>query len=273
MPTSDNSIDSAGLLQGWLGNEASVAVALSGGVDSMTLAAAAHASLGRRARMYHAVSPAVPSEATERVTQAAQVRQWQVTLIDAGELRREAYLSNPVNRCFYCKSSLYEGIAPLTDAQIVSGTNTDDLGEYRPGLKAAERYRVRHPFVELGFNKRTVRAIARALGLGTIAELPAGPCLASRIETGIRIEADLLELVHGVERMLQTQLCAATVRCRIRATAIVVELDSAALATLSDRLIEELSASIGAIAMRHGLALPVNFAPYRNGSAFLIPAA
>ena len=143
-----------------------VAVAVSGGVDSLTLAVFAHRTLREHVQMFHAVSPAVPQEATARVQALADSEGWTLTMIDAGEFDDADYRSNPVNRCFYCKTNLYGAFAPRTTAQIVSGTNLDDLGEYRPGLAAAKNYGVRHPFVEAGIDKNSVRAIARHLDLG-----------------------------------------------------------------------------------------------------------
>ena len=107
-------------------------MAVSGGVDSLTLAAFAHRVLGQRVSMFHAVSPAVPGEATQRTRELAEREGWTLTVIDAGEFGSADYMRNPLNRCFYCKTSLYGAIRPHTAAQIVSGTNLDDLGEYRP---------------------------------------------------------------------------------------------------------------------------------------------
>ena len=113
-----------------------VAVALSGGVDSMALAHVAHSATAGT-EMFHAVSGAVPREATERVQRHAASAGWDLRVVDAGETDDERYLTNPVDRCFYCKTNLYEFIAANTALPIVSGTNTDDLGDYRPGLQAA----------------------------------------------------------------------------------------------------------------------------------------
>ncbi len=100
----------------------------------------------------------------------------------------------------------------------MSGANLDDLGEYRPGLDAAREHGVRHPFVEAGFSKAMVRALARDLGLGAVAELPAAPCLSSRVETGIRIEPETLAFIHAVERLVGEDLTVtgakSAVRCR-----------------------------------------------------------
>jgi len=256
-------------LLGAIGAEREVGVALSGGVDSLTLAANAHAVLGRGATMYHAQSPAVPPEATARVKDLAAARGWRLEVFDAGEFGRAEYLANPLDRCFYCKTSLYGAIRARSAAQLVSGTNLDDLGEYRPGLRAAGEHGVRHPFVEIGASKDMVRAMARALGLGSVAELPAAPCLASRVETGIAIDAATLALVHASERLIGAAVAARTVRCRVRAAGVVLELDQAALEGMAPQRRAELAAEVGGIFAGAGMERSVSFAPYRNGSAFV----
>jgi uncharacterized protein len=253
-----------------IGEVQEIGVALSGGVDSMTLAAVAHQALGRDVTMYHAQSPAVPFEATARVQAMAAARGWQLQVFDAGEFGRAEYLANPVDRCFHCKTSLYGAISARTVAQLVSGTNLDDLGEYRPGLRAASEHGVRHPFVEIGADKAMVRALARALGLGSVAELPAAPCLASRVETGIAIDAATLALVHASERLVGAAVAARTVRCRVRASGVVLELDAAALDGIDTQRRDELARAVGGLFADGGLARQVSFAPYRNGSAFLV---
>ena len=242
-------------------------IAVSGGVDSLTLAAAAHGVLGARARMWHAVSPAVPPEATARTRALAASRGWMLDVFDAGEFADPRYRANPADRCFFCKTNLYGAIAARAGGTILSGTNTDDLADWRPGLRAAEQHGVRHPFVEAGIDKATVRRLAARLGLGSVADLPAAPCLASRIETGIRVEADLLALVHRAERLVADALAPRTVRARLRAAGLVIELDPDAL----DRATPQrtaLLASLAALTDR-----PVSFAAYRAGSAFLREAA
>lgn len=256
-----------------IGGLRGVAVAVSGGVDSLTLAAFAHRERGEAVRMYHAVSPAVPSEATARTRELAVAEGWRLDVIDAGEFTDPDYRRNPVNRCFFCKANLYAAIAARTEDQIVSGTNLDDLGEFRPGLDAARVHRVRHPYVEAGIGKRAVRQLAAALDLGAIADLPAAPCLASRVETGIRIEPPLLSLVHEAERLIGEALGAggpnAAVRCRVRASGIVIELDEASLHRLDSAQERHLRDLVGDLLKRSGLPRSVTIAPYRAGSAFL----
>jgi len=256
-------------LDGVLRSIGEVAVAVSGGVDSLTLAAAAHRALAGRASMYHAVSPAVPSEATERTRQVAAREGWRLTVLDAGEFGDRDYMRNPLDRCFYCKTNLYGAIGPHTAAQVVSGTNLDDLGEYRPGLIAAREHGVRHPFVEARIDKRGVRAIARHIGLGELAELPASPCLSSRIETGIAIDPIMLECVHESERLLERELKPKTLRCRVRAGGVVIELDDACLAALPDGQRAALTQRVQTLFGRRDFAYGVSFERYRVGSAFL----
>jgi uncharacterized protein len=250
-----------------------VAVAVSGGIDSLTLATAAHRLLGSSAAMHHATSPAVPAEATERTRTLAATEGWSLDVFDAGEFADPRYRANPVNRCFFCKTSLYGAVANRTGRTILSGTNLDDLGEYRPGLMAARDHGVRHPFVEAGIDKRSVRALATELGLGVLADLPSSPCLASRVETGLRIEPATLSLIHQAETRVAAALSPRTVRCRVRAGAIVIELDQPTLATIEPRSAEALLADLNELAGSAGLALPISFAPYRVGSAFLVAAA
>lgn len=208
-----------------------VAVAVSGGVDSLTLATFAHRRLASPVHMFHAVSSAVPAEATQRVEQLAQAEGWHLTMIDAGEFSDPQYRANPVNRCFYCKSHLYDAVARRTSWQIVSGTNLDDLAD--------------------------------------IAQLPASPCLSSRIETAIVIEPDVLELVHEIETFVSHAIAVSTVRCRVRPQGMVIELDAPGLQQLSRAVEAEIRAQAMVLMERGGRHYELSFAVYRNGSAFV----
>jgi uncharacterized protein len=250
-----------------------LAVAVSGGVDSLTLAALSHRILGGDAAMVHAASPAVPAEATARVRREADREGWDLQVVEAGEFADARYRANPVNRCFFCKTNLYGTIRTVTDRQMVSGANLDDLGEYRPGLDAAREHAVRHPYVEAGLDKAAVRTLARDLGLGDVAELPSAPCLSSRVETGLRIEPETLAFIHAVEGLVGGALgpgsARRAVRCRVRAAGVAIELDPASLDALHDAERDDLARRIAALAPP-GLAQGgVRFQPYRVGSAFL----
>ncbi len=255
-----------------------IAIAVSGGIDSMTLAYVAHRT-SPGTRMYHALSPAVPTQATDRVKHYAAIENWSLALIDAGEIADPRYTSNPVNRCYFCKTNLYDTVVANTSLPVASGTNTDDLGDYRPGLIAADEHRVRHPFVEAGIDKRGIRSIASELGLDDLKDLPASPCLSSRITTGIAIDPALLPVINEIEQRLWTlvpvALSPTSIRCRIRPNEVALEIETtcdidedavwaiAARDMTADQLIK---------ADFRDLAHRIVIEPYRRGSAFLVDA-
>ena len=248
-----------------------LAVAVSGGVDSLTLGVLAH-RVTADALLVHATSPAVPAEATARVREWAIREGWRLEVVNAGEFADPAYRANPVNRCFFCKTNLYSAVRRISPRQIVSGANLDDLKEYRPGLDAAREHDVRHPYVEAGIDKPAVRRLAAALGLGSVAELPSSPCLSSRVETGIAIDPQALANIHAVERLVDEAVAPATVRCRLRAEGIVVELDAAALAALGPADRDRLAGRIQGVWVGDAVERSIRFATYRTGSAFLTKA-
>jgi uncharacterized protein len=207
-----------------LDRQADLALAVSGGIDSMMLAHIAQRYARVAPTVVHAVSPAVPAAATARVRRHAQLHGWKLRLIDAGELADPSYRSNPVDRCFFCKNNLYNRIRAVTGLPIASGTNVDDLGDYRPGLAAARQHDVVHPYVEAGIRKRDIYAMAEAHALKDLEVLPAQPCLASRIETGMPVDEDSLHFIEDAEQGLAALLPGSeSIRCRITAAGVVVE--------------------------------------------------
>jgi len=239
------------------------ALAVSGGVDSMTLAHAAMRA-GTAPLIFHAVSPAVPDHATARVHAHAAAHGWELTVLGAGEFDDPDYLRNPLNRCYFCKSNLYDRLRAETDRPICSGTNTDDLGDFRPGLGAARERAVRHPFVDAGMDKTAVRALARALGLDDLAELPAQPCLSSRVETGLPIVADDLALIDRVEILVARELGPGDIRARVTRSGLWLELPEALLGRMTAALSAEIYIAAEAAGHRFRGARP-----YVRGAAFV----
>jgi uncharacterized protein len=256
------------LLESIVGGYGRLGVAVSGGVDSVTLAALAwqlRDERGLDVTLFHATSAAVPRAAREVLDEVAAARGWDVVVLDAGEVDDPAYANNPVDRCYFCKSHLFDAVRARFDGVVCTGANLDDVDDHRPGRRAAAERGVREPFIEAGFTKDDVRALARALGLPAIAALPASPCLSSRVQTGVPIDAPLLQIVDALERTLRP-LAASTLRCRVRPADIVIEhdgLDEAAARAALAPLLPSARAVLG------DRVDGVVFAPYRRGSAFL----
>lgn len=193
-------------LEAAVGRSDSAIVAFSGGVDSSLVAAIASRVLGDRAIAVTAVSPALASGELDGARGVARAIGIVHETIRTDELAREGYRRNGPDRCYHCKSELYDRLGALAAARgfdaLFSGANVDDLGDWRPGLKAAAEHGVRHPLVEAGFGKADVRALAHELELPS-ADKPAMPCLASRLPFGTQVDPDVLAKVDGAERALK----------------------------------------------------------------------
>ena len=181
-------------------------VAFSGGVDSSLVAALATAVLGERAIAVTAVSPALATgelDGARGVAHALGIRHETIT---TAELEREGYRRNDHDRCYHCKTELYDNLSALAArrryAAVLSGANADDLGDWRPGLRAAEEHGVIHPLLEAGVGKEEVRRLARELGVPS-AEKPASPCLASRIPYGTAVDLEALAQIDRAELALK----------------------------------------------------------------------
>lgn len=257
--------------------ESTLYIALSGGIDSLTLMTiAARVRNNHPTIAMHAVSAAVPVEATERCRFLAAKYHWQLREIDALEFESTDYVRNPYNRCYYCKSSLFTTINACTnnagDNTIATGTNIDDLGDYRPGLIAAAEQHVWQPYVEAGVDKETVRGMARHEGLGNLASLPAAPCLSSRVETGIAISSHDLHLIHQVENLVTLSSVPGDIRCRIVKRGVVVQLP------LDSPLFSDPELKVSVTNLVNSLCVSADkpflgFEKYVKGSAFINPEA
>jgi uncharacterized protein len=184
----------------------SALVCYSGGIDSALVLAVAHEVLGERAVGMTAVSPSLaPFEKEAAIAVAAQIGA-RHELVESHEIERAGYVANAPDRCFHCKSELYD-IAEEKKlewglAHVLNGTNVDDLGDHRPGLEAAKNAGVRSVLVEQGFRKDDVRAAAHDMGL-TIWDKPASACLSSRIPYGTEVTRERLAQIGGLEAELR----------------------------------------------------------------------
>jgi uncharacterized protein len=184
----------------------SIVVAFSGGVDSAVVAAAAFRALGDRAVAWTGVGPAVPESDRDDAIRVSRILGIRHELVETSEIHNPDYVRNGPDRCFHCKSTLYETMRGWADQHgfhvIASGTNRDDLSDYRPGLKAADQWRVVTPLADLGIGKADVRGIAQYWGL-SVAEKLASPCLASRIAYGQIVTLGKLASIERIEGWLR----------------------------------------------------------------------
>ena len=249
-----------------LGEAESVLVCYSGGIDSATVLAAAHRALGERAVAMTAVSPSLAASEHEDAIRIAREIGADHRLVNSAELSRAGYAANGPDRCFHCKSELYD-IAQQRRAEwrlrwILNGTNLDDLGDYRPGLEAAKLAGVRSPFVELGYTKADVREVAKELGLGSW-DKPAAACLSSRIPYGTSVTPERLSQVGGLEAELRA-LGFRRSRVRYHDKVARIELDLEDLPRLLEPHMREAVVKAG---KTHGFTyITLDLAGYRTGS-------
>jgi len=213
-----------------------VVVAYSGGTDSTLVAAVAARALGDRALAVTAVSPSLaPGEAEEARRVAAELGIAH-RLVRTHEVEDSAYLANGTDRCYRCKSELYGVLRTVAEdaggAQVVSGANVDDLGDFRPGLRAAAEHGVRHPLVEVGMTKPEVRDAARSLGIPTW-DKPASACLSSRIAFGVTISVEMLSKVGRAEALLK-ELGFRQCRVRVHGDVVRIEVEPEDVARLAE---------------------------------------
>jgi uncharacterized protein len=203
-----------------LAREKRLIVALSGGVDSCLLAAVAGEVLGERAVAVTAVSASLPATERAFARSFARARGLRHIEVYTDEQERPEYRANGGDRCYHCKSALFDALAPLAElsgAAVALGTNVDDLGDHRPGLRAAAERGSVAPLVDAGLGKAEVRAVARLLELDlAVAEKPASACLASRVAYGDPVTPEVLARIGRAEASVKALGFA---DCRVRAHA------------------------------------------------------
>jgi uncharacterized protein len=193
-------------LLGRLGRAGRVMVAFSGGVDSSYLAWAAHRALGDDSLSVTAVSPSYPESHRAMAEQIVAEFGLSHRFVDTHEMERSAYRANASDRCYHCKSELFETMdrlsAELGFDRVSYGVNTDDTADFRPGQRAADEHGVMAPLQEAGLSKQEIRDLSRAAGLPT-ADLPASACLSSRLPYGTEVTLERLRQVEEGEELLR----------------------------------------------------------------------
>jgi uncharacterized protein len=244
----------------------SVVIAYSGGVDSSLLLRVAHEAIGVRAVGVIGRSDSYAERELRLALDQAAAFGARIEIVTTGELADPAFRSNPVTRCYHCKSELYRELAAVAEREgaeaVFDGTIADDLTDWRPGRRAAGERGVRSPLAELGFTKQDVRDAARHYGLTSHAK-PASPCLASRIPYGTEITREILKMVEQGEELLRS-LGFAEMRVRHHGDVARVEVPVAEMPRLLDPAVrKELVAGLKGLGFRH---VALDLEGFRSGS-------
>jgi uncharacterized protein len=194
-------------LAAWLRERGSALLGFSGGVDSAYVASVAAEALGtERVLAVIGRSASYPEEQWRVARDVAELLGLRVEEIETEELRDPRYASNSSNRCYFCKAELWGKLVPLARerglAVVIDGTNVDDVGGHRPGMRAGHEHGVQSPLVDVGMTKRDVRERSRARGLPTWSR-PSAPCLSSRLQYGLAVTTERLQQVEHAERALR----------------------------------------------------------------------
>ncbi|MDI7269446.1 MAG: ATP-dependent sacrificial sulfur transferase LarE [Myxococcota bacterium] len=243
----------------------SVAVGVSGGVDSGTLLAVAAGALPRdKVLALTASSVAEPPGEVDAAADLARSLGVEHVVVDVDWLGIDGIADNPPDRCYRCKRALFSRFTEVArergSSALLEGGNTDDLGDYRPGAKALAELGVRRPMIDAGISKADVREIARRLGLPN-ADRPALACLGSRFPYGARLTAEAFDMAGRAEMFLRS-LGLGQIRVRVHGEVARIEVEPAALGAAMDRRVE-IAARLRALGF---LFVTLDLDGYRTGS-------
>ena len=244
----------------------SVMVAYSGGVDSAFLAATAHRVLGNRMLAVLADSPSLARRDMEQAAAFAEGLGMPLRVIQTDELEKPEYARNDADRCFHCKTELFDGMkslgAELGFAHIAYGMNADDTRDYRPGQRAAAEHDVLAPLADAGLTKLEIRTLAKAAGY-TLWDRPAAPCLSSRVEYGRTVTREVLDQVERGEESLR-QLGFREFRVRHHGELARVEIARAELPrALTMEMMDAMTAALRGAGFKY---ITLDCAGFRSGS-------
>lgn len=227
------------LLLDWFADKGSVLISLSGGVDSGLVALAAFLKLKDSALAVTADYKTLANEelnSARKITSEIGIKH---IIINYNELENQDFVRNDMNRCFYCRFELGDKLLKVAKKYqiktIVDGTNIDDLGDYRPGIKALRKKNIQSPLVETGFKKKDIRFYAKKMGL-SIHDKPSNSCLASRIPWGTRVTAEKLARIEMGELLVRQAINVKQVRVRDLNGMAKIEIDSESLKKISNKI-------------------------------------
>lgn len=244
-----------------------VAVAFSGGVDSTLLAAAAKRALADKVVLATACSDSSSSREKEDAASLAELLGLEHVWLPGGEMDCADFTANSKERCYYCKKVRFGALVAWAKAReiewVIEGTNTDDKGDYRPGMRAiAELATVRSPLLEAGFSKSEIRALSKEWGLPSW-DKPSAACLVSRLEYGLPITPERLRQVEAAEEVIR-RYCRGQVRVRHHGTLARIEVSPSEMATIAEPTV---SASVSSELKKLGFSfVALDLLGYRTGS-------